>query len=99
MREVLTGTALVAALAPLEATGWELDGDGRGIAKTFKFKDFSAAFGWMARVALAAEKADHHPEWKNVYRTVDVVLSTHSAGGITALDIELAAAMDRLAGG
>jgi 4a-hydroxytetrahydrobiopterin dehydratase len=99
MREVLTGTALVAALAPLEATGWALDGDGRGIAKTFKFKNFSEAFGWMARVALAAEKADHHPEWKNVYRTVDVVLSTHSAGGITALDIDLAATMDRLAGG
>jgi 4a-hydroxytetrahydrobiopterin dehydratase len=99
MREVLTGTALDAALVPLTGAGWSLAGDGRSIAKTFRFRNFSEAFGWMARVALAAEKADHHPEWKNVYRTVEVVLSTHSAGGITALDIDLAAAMDRLAGG
>lgn len=73
--------------------------DGRdAIAKTFTFKDFNAAFGFMARVALVAEKMDHHPEWRNVYRTVDVTLSTHDAGGLTALDLKLAAAMDQIAG-
>ena len=68
------------------------------ITKRFVFKDFNAAFGFMARVALVAEKMDHHPEWSNVYRTVDVVLATHDAGGLTALDVVLATAMDRIAG-
>ena len=67
------------------------------IARTFTFKDFNQAFGFMTRVALVAEKMDHHPEWSNVYKTVDVVLTTHSAGGITELDIKLAARMDQLA--
>ena len=72
--------------------------DGRdAIAKRFEFANFSAAFGWMARVALAAEKMDHHPEWTNVYRHVDVILSSHDAGGVTQRDIRLAAAMDELA--
>jgi 4a-hydroxytetrahydrobiopterin dehydratase len=84
-----------AALASL--AGWAM-ADGRdAITKRFVFGDFNAAFGWMARVALIAEKMDHHPEWANVYRTVDVTLATHDAGGLTRLDIELAAAMDRLA--
>ena len=72
--------------------------DGRdAITRTFKFKDFNEAFGFMARAALIAEKMDHHPEWFNVYNKVDVTLSTHDAGGLTELDVELAAAMDRLA--
>jgi 4a-hydroxytetrahydrobiopterin dehydratase len=77
--------------------GWR-DVPGRNaIAKTFVFADFNAAFGFMARVALVAEKMDHHPEWSNVYKTVEVTLSTHDAGGVTALDITLAQAMDRIA--
>ena len=73
--------------------------DGRdAITKTFVFADFNEAFGFMARVAMIAEKISHHPEWSNVYGTVEVTLSTHEAGGLTSRDIELAAAMDRLAG-
>lgn len=72
--------------------------DGRdAIRRSFKFRDFSAAFGFMTRAALVAEKMDHHPEWFNVYNRVDVVLSTHDAGGLTDLDVKLAAAMDALA--
>ena len=67
------------------------------IAKTFVFRDFSEAFGFMARAALVAEKHDHHPEWRNVYKTVDVVLSTHDAGGLTHKDIDLAKAMNAIA--
>ena len=63
----------------------------------FTFKDFSEAFAFMTRVALAAEKMDHHPEWFNVYKTVEVTLSTHDAGGVTELDLELASAMDKIA--
>src|ERR1700736_176052 len=71
---------------------------GRGsIARTFIFKDFSEAFGFMSRAALVAEKRDHHPEWRYVYKTVELVLSTHDAGGVTALDIELAKAMNAIA--
>ncbi|RDC74037.1 4a-hydroxytetrahydrobiopterin dehydratase [Rhodovulum sp. 12E13] len=86
------------ALDPLKATGWaEVDGRD-AIAKTFTFKDFRQAFGWMTQVALVAEKMDHHPEWSNVYKTVDVTLSTHDAGGLTELDVKLARAMDKAAG-
>ena len=67
------------------------------ICRTFTFRNFSEAFGFMTRVALAAEKADHHPEWSNVYRTVDVTLSTHEAGGLTGRDVSLAEKMDRIA--
>jgi 4a-hydroxytetrahydrobiopterin dehydratase len=67
------------------------------IHRSFKFKDFNAAFGFMVRAALIAEKLDHHPEWSNVYNRVDVTLTTHDAGGLTALDFKLAAAMDGLA--
>jgi 4a-hydroxytetrahydrobiopterin dehydratase len=88
--------ARAAALARIPA--WTM-ADGRdAIQRTFKFADFSAAFGFMARCALAAEKLDHHPEWYNVYNRVDVVLSTHDAGGLTERDIKLAEAMDRIAG-
>ena len=73
--------------------------DGRdAITRTFQFKDFNAAFGFMSRVALKAEKMDHHPEWFNVYNRVEVTLSTHDAGGLTELDIKLARFMDRIAG-
>jgi 4a-hydroxytetrahydrobiopterin dehydratase len=68
------------------------------IQRTFKFEDFSEAFGFMARAALVAEKMDHHPEWTNVWNRVDVTLSTHSAGGLTELDVKLAEAMDKIAG-
>jgi 4a-hydroxytetrahydrobiopterin dehydratase len=68
------------------------------IARQFQFRDFNEAFGFMGRVALLAEKLDHHPEWFNVYNKVDVTLSTHDAGGITSFDIEMAKAMDEFAG-
>ena len=97
MADRLSGDARKAALAKL--AGWS-EVEGRdAIAKTFTFKDFNAAFGFMTRVALVAEKLDHHPEWFNVYKTVNVTLSTHDAGGLTGRDIELAQAMDRLADG
>ena len=76
-------------------SGWKVVNG--NLHRVFEFKGFSAAFGFMTRVALAAEKMDHHPEWFNVYKTVQVTLSTHDAGGVTALDIELAQAMDRIA--
>ena len=73
-------------------------GAGReAIARNFAFKDFNEAFGFMCRAALVAEKNDHHPEWRNVYKTVEVVLATHDAGGVTALDIDLAKAMNTIA--
>jgi 4a-hydroxytetrahydrobiopterin dehydratase len=78
--------------------GWHLVDDRDAIQKTFKFKDFSEAFGFMTRAALVAEKLNHHPEWFNVWNRVDVTLSTHAADGLTALDVKLAEAMDRLAG-
>jgi 4a-hydroxytetrahydrobiopterin dehydratase len=68
------------------------------IYRKFTFRDFNEAFGFMARAALVAEKMDHHPEWSNVYKTVEVTLSTHDAGGLTERDIRLAEAMDKLAG-
>ena len=74
--------------------------DGRdAISKSFKFKDFNAAFGFMTRSALVAEQMNHHPEWFNVWNKVDVTLSTHDAGGLTELDLKLAEAMDRIASG
>jgi 4a-hydroxytetrahydrobiopterin dehydratase len=91
----LTDAERAAALADLE--GWRLADERDAIAKTFKFADFNAAFGFMARVALIAEKADHHPEWFNVYNRVDVVLTTHDAGGLSKQDIAMAVAMDSLA--
>jgi 4a-hydroxytetrahydrobiopterin dehydratase len=95
-REKLTGEARKAALAKL--SGWSEVAGRDAITRTFVFKDFNAAFGFMARVALVAEKMNHHPEWSNVYKTVAVTLSTHDAGGLTELDVTLAAAMDRIAG-
>ncbi|MEM8741376.1 MAG: 4a-hydroxytetrahydrobiopterin dehydratase [Pseudomonadota bacterium] len=86
------------ALAPFLAAGWTETAGRDALAKTFRFADFSAAFGWMTQIALTAEKMDHHPEWANVYNRVEVTLTTHDAGGLTQLDLDLAAAMDRLAG-
>ena len=80
-----------------ELEGWELASGDKAIRRQFRFKDFSEAFGFMSRVALAAEKLDHHPDWSNVYNRVEVVLTTHDAGGLTELDFRLAAVMDGLA--
>ena len=92
----LTGEARKAAFSRLQ--GWSESKERDAITKKFVFSDFSAAFGFMTRVALAAEKLDHHPEWFNVYKTVEVTLSTHDAGGLTERDVRLAQTMDRLAG-
>ena len=94
-RELLSDDALTAHLANLP--GWQLDDAGK-LAREFQFADFSEAWGFMSRVALEAEKMNHHPEWFNVYRTVRVQLNTHDAGGITELDIELARRMNQLGG-
>ncbi len=84
-------------LDPLLSNGWAMV-DGRdAIKKTFEFKNFIEAFGFMSKAAIAAEKMDHHPEWFNVYKTVEVTLSTHDAGGLTGNDIKLAGKMDALA--
>ena len=88
MAEKLDVGARDAALSKLDE--WELVEGREAIAKTFKFADFNAAFGFMSRVALKAEAMNHHPEWFNVYNTVDVVLATHDAGGVTGFDIKLA---------
>ena len=93
--ELLDEARLAAALAALP--GWALQPGGQAIGKTFRFADFNAAFGWMGRVALMAERLDHHPDWRNVYGRVEVVLTTHDAGGVTGRDIALARFMDEAA--
>src|SRR6476659_2376854 len=95
MLERLTVEARKAALT--ELAGWSETPGREAIARTFVFKNFNEAFGFMSRAALVAEKNDHHPEWRNVYKTVEVVLATHDAGGITTRDIELAKAMNAIA--
>src|SRR3954463_5601002 len=97
MAQKLTGTARTAALAKLP--GWTEVSGRDAITKKFVFKDFNEAFGFMSRAALVAGKMDHHPEWFNVYKTVEVTLSTHDAGGVTDLDVKLAQAMDKISGG
>lgn len=97
MSERLSDAERAEALQPLLANGWQ-QVDGRdALAKTFQFSNFIAAFGWMTKIAIWAEKLNHHPEWRNVYNRVDVVLTTHDAGGLSALDIRMAQRMDRLA--
>jgi 4a-hydroxytetrahydrobiopterin dehydratase len=86
------------ALHPLFGTGWSRVEGRDAIEKSFKFKNFIEAFGFMTRVALWAEKWDHHPEWFNVYGRVDVVLTTHSVDGLSDLDVKLARKLDVLAG-
>ncbi|EAR49702.1 pterin dehydratase [Oceanicola granulosus HTCC2516] len=81
------------------AAGWALSDDGAAISKTYTFRNFVEAFGFMTRAAIWAEKLNHHPEWSNMYKTVEVRLSTHDTGGLTALDAKLAAKMDQLAKG
>jgi 4a-hydroxytetrahydrobiopterin dehydratase len=95
MVERLSAETRKAALA--ELAGWKESAGREAIERTFTFKDFNEAFGFMSRAALVAEKNDHHPEWRNVYKTVEVVLATHDAGGVTRLDIELAKAMNGIA--
>ena len=97
MSEKLTGEALDTALAPLLAAGWTRTEGRDAIQKTFEFKGFVHAFGFMTSVALVAEKLRHHPEWSNVYNKVDVTLTTHDADGLTELDMKLARRMEALA--
>ena len=93
----LTDDDRATRLPGLLETGWVLDADGTALCKTFTFRNFVDAFGWMARVAIWAEKLNHHPEWSNIYKSVSVTLSTHDTGGLTMLDLELAKKMDKLA--
>ena len=96
MAQKLSSDARKSVLARLK--GWSNVEDRDAISKKFVFADFNQAFGFMTRAALIAEKMDHHPEWSNVYKNVEVTLSTHDAGGVTDLDVRLAEAMDKLAG-
>ncbi len=93
MADKLQGPAREKALADL--TGWTAVDGRNAISKTFVFSNFNEAFGWMSRVAMQAEKLDHHPEWCNVYKTVEVTLATHDAGGVTDLDVKLAQFMNK----
>lgn len=94
MADKLTAAARHEALAGL--AGWSLDAKADAISRDFKFKDFSEAFGFMTRVALLAQAADHHPEWSNVYNKVSITLTTHDAGGLTSKDVKLAGEIDKL---
>lgn len=95
IRQKLDLDAVDKALAGLD--GWRIDRDGAAISKKFVFADFSEAFAFMTRTAMAAEVLDHHPEWSNVYKTVEVTLTTHATGGLSRLDFELAGRMDGFA--
>ena len=95
-RQKLSRDAIETELAGTE--GWSLADDGGSISRRFTFRNFSEAFAFMTRTALAAEKLDHHPDWSNVYKTVDVTLSTHDAAGLTDLDFTLARKMNRFVG-
>jgi 4a-hydroxytetrahydrobiopterin dehydratase len=90
----LTDTQRTEALAVLPE--WTLRGDGLAIERQFKFRNFSEAFAFMTRVAMIAEKHDHHPEWSNVYNGVTITLTTHDAGGLSERDVKMAKAIDRL---
>jgi len=99
MTEKLSEETRGTVLAPLFDTGWAMV-DGRdALQKSYVFKNFVEAFGWMTQVALWAEKWDHHPEWDNVYKTVNVTLTTHDVDGLSALDAKLARKMDNLVAG
>lgn len=99
MTNQLTQTQRATDLAPLLDAGWQMVSGRDAIHKRYVFANFVAAFGFMTRAALWAEKLNHHPEWSNVYKTVDVTLTTHDAGGLSALDIALASRLDLLAQG
>jgi len=92
----LSAAQLKNSLSTLKS--WRIVADGSAISRSFKFADFTDAFAFMTRVALAAEKMDHHPEWSNVYNKVEITLSTHDAGGLTANDIALATIIDKVFG-
>ncbi|TCL72795.1 4a-hydroxytetrahydrobiopterin dehydratase [Rhizobium sp. BK251] len=94
--EKLERSAIAQSLSAMD--GWTLNETGTAISKSFKFRNFVEAFGFMTEGALAAEKLNHHPEWSNVYSRVEVTLNTHDVGGLTELDFRLAAAMDKAAG-
>ena len=96
MTERLSEETRETLLAPLVKTGWEVVEGRDAIHKTFQFDNFVDAFGWMTRVAIWAEKWDHHPEWSNVYKTVEVTLTTHDVEGVSPLDIKLTRKMDGL---
>ena len=83
-------------LENLTKNGWEKSADGFAIKKTFIFSNFIDALGWMIKAGIWAEKLNHHPEWSNVYKTVNVLLTTHDKGSITILDVKLAQEMDKL---
>ena len=89
-----TGARIGAAAALDQLAGWSAVEGRDAIRKSFRFPDFSTAFAWMVRIAMAAEKLDHHPEWNNVYNRVEVTLTTHDVGGVTDKDVRLAWAMD-----
>ena len=93
--EILEAPAIYAALESL--SGWSLSENGRALFRSFQFKNFSDAFGFMTETALLAEKINHHPEWSNVYGKVDVLLTTHATGGITDFDVHMAVMMSRAA--
>ncbi|HKK83947.1 MAG TPA: 4a-hydroxytetrahydrobiopterin dehydratase [Roseovarius sp.] len=99
MTEKLSETARKTTLEPLLQDGWAMVEGRDAIKKTFEFKNFVDAFGFMTRVAIWAEKWKHHPEWFNVYKTVEVTLSTHDVGGLSSLDAKLARKMDVLYSG
>lgn len=98
MTEKLSQAARDAVMEPLLQTGWTYCDERDAIRKSFVFENFVEAFGWMTKVAIWAEKWNHHPEWSNVYKTVDVTLTTHDVGGLSALDAKLARKMDVLFG-
>ncbi len=98
MTEKLSDTARDTTLTPLLEAGWSLDETRDAINKSFKFSDFTEAFGFMTRAAIWAEKWNHHPEWSNVYNTVEITLTTHDVGGLSSLDVKLARKLDLLAG-
>lgn len=87
---------MVTVTQDLQDAGWSQADDGKSISKTFRFKTFRDAMAWMTRIAFEAEAADHHPEWTNVYNRVEVLLTTHDAGGLTDKDLNLAGKMDAL---
>jgi 4a-hydroxytetrahydrobiopterin dehydratase len=98
MTELLSASDRATHLPPLGETGWAAVPGRDAIRKVLKFRNFSEAWGFMTRAALVAEKLNHHPEWRNVYNTVDITLTTHDCHGLSSLDIDLAKAMDRIAG-
>ncbi|MBB5517000.1 4a-hydroxytetrahydrobiopterin dehydratase [Rubricella aquisinus] len=97
MADKLTDEARDTKLGPLMTAGWAHDAERDALTKTFKFADFAEAFAFMTRVAIVADKMDHHPEWFNVYNRVEVTLTTHDANGLSDLDVSLATTMDGFA--